>query len=160
MSGLNLLPCPFCGGEAEIAESESSWCRCSGCGLETPFVDEHDEEEENSRDAATYWNTRANPLLPRVSPEDLVEGKWYVVKHKPGYNNGGITIAECDMETMSLRYQDGVEAVECEPFPVFWIVGGEHHFVAQFFESIWGPLPSFGLDDRDGQPTSQSFCDG
>lgn len=153
MSGLNLLPCPFCGSKAETETSDSGgeYVCCTGCGVRI-YVGHcsyaRDEDCERS------WNTRANPLLPRVSPEDLVEGKWYVVKHRPEYNNGGVTVAECDMD--NTVYDEVAEDwVECEPFPIMWTIGGDHHFVPQFFEAIWGPLPGFGLDDRAAQPTSQ-----
>ena len=52
-----LLPCPFCGGKAEIAQSESSFIRCRKCGIESPFFDTGDEEV-NNRKAAQFWNRR------------------------------------------------------------------------------------------------------
>lgn len=90
----------------------------------------------------------ATPKLPRVSPDDLVEGEWYVVKYRPEHNGGETAIALCDMET--LVYDEVAEDwVECEPFPVFWIVGGEHHYKAQFFAAIWGPIPNFELEGEE-----------
>lgn len=52
-----LLPCPFCGGEAEIAESEESFIRCRKCGIESPSF-YSGGEKQNSKNAVKYWNTR------------------------------------------------------------------------------------------------------
>ncbi len=52
-----LLPCPFCGGEVEIAESEESFIRCRKCGIESPSF-YSGTEKQNSKNAVKYWNTR------------------------------------------------------------------------------------------------------
>jgi Lar family restriction alleviation protein len=52
----NLLPCPFCGGEADIFEaSEDSFCTlCTDCGVETPY-------QISAEEAVAAWNRRAQP---------------------------------------------------------------------------------------------------
>lgn len=50
-----LLPCPFCGGEAEICRHALvSWVRCKKCGVDTPAALPQDEQL-----AIDFWNTRA-----------------------------------------------------------------------------------------------------
>lgn len=75
-------------------------------------------------------------LLP-ITKEQLEKGKYYYVKHREG---GDETIALCDIETMKTDYENEFELVDCEPYPVFWIIGGEFHFDIDQFEGIWGPI--------------------
>ena len=51
----NLLPCPFCGGEAEMRESSTHdfYAKCAGCGASTR------RNHENRNGAVIDWNTRA-----------------------------------------------------------------------------------------------------
>lgn len=76
--------------------------------------------------------------LPPVSPEDLVEGEWYVVKNRQDHG-GKLTVAQCDMETMRFDEKE-CEMIDCDPYPVLWIVGAEFHFRPERFDSIYGPL--------------------
>jgi Lar family restriction alleviation protein len=52
---VELKPCPFCGGEAEIKETGDRFticivgCRCCGCRLES---------NEEGDDCGKEWNTR------------------------------------------------------------------------------------------------------
>lgn len=56
-----LLPCPFCGGEAEIVHTpkvipyEPWWIRCSFCEATTPKY----KSETAKADAIAAWNRRA-----------------------------------------------------------------------------------------------------
>ena len=57
-STVQLLPCPFCGGEARLKEYTEpikiSWIKCNDCGVESlPF--------DTIEKAITAWNTR-NPM--------------------------------------------------------------------------------------------------
>jgi len=58
-----LLPCPFCGGEAELRESVTDAAvACCDCGARTGFVYFGASEAANAakkRDLSTAWNTRA-----------------------------------------------------------------------------------------------------
>lgn len=45
-----LLPCPFCGGEAEL--SYCGWVSCHNCGCDGPYTGDSPDE------AAAAWNTR------------------------------------------------------------------------------------------------------
>jgi Lar family restriction alleviation protein len=62
---IDLLPCPFCGGEAKLYQSDprlpGSSCNveCPGCGSESAWFISADL-------AITAWNTRA---MPTVQPE-------------------------------------------------------------------------------------------
>lgn len=51
MSEIKLLPCPFCGGEAEIGVS-TIWCKNEECGVEMSICFLSQEE------LAKQWNTR------------------------------------------------------------------------------------------------------
>lgn len=57
----DLLPCPFCGGKAELHEDPfeewTSYVQCGSCYLRTA-------EHFNSESAAKYWNTRPSPWIP------------------------------------------------------------------------------------------------
>lgn len=52
MTETKLKPCPFCGGEANIAKGQIEfWAYCPHCGAQTEFY-------ETEREAAEAWNTR------------------------------------------------------------------------------------------------------
>jgi len=67
---INLLPCPFCGGKAEIAIGEHNFydakIRCSNCSAEGPLFDDNYDRElnqsslANTEEAAKHWNSRSN----------------------------------------------------------------------------------------------------
>lgn len=64
-----LLPCPFCGGEARgRTGSRSSWVECSVCEIGTKY----------SADAASMWNKRtaSTAWVPGDKPKDA--GKYLV----------------------------------------------------------------------------------
>lgn len=51
-----LLPCPFCGGEAELDDSLAQWdhaVQCRECHASTYLWD-------SDAEAIKYWNCRAN----------------------------------------------------------------------------------------------------
>ncbi|MBR5874833.1 MAG: Lar family restriction alleviation protein [Oscillospiraceae bacterium] len=67
MKNKELLPCPFCGGEAEmfpmnIKPQYGYWVVCSNCGAEQP---QYKTKEESIK----AWNTRTN-TIPVGNGED------------------------------------------------------------------------------------------
>ena len=55
-----LLPCPFCGGEAEMTENSFIWVAiCKTCGGSTGLLDTEAE-------AVAAWNTRAERTCKRL----------------------------------------------------------------------------------------------
>ena len=78
MSKLNLLPCPFCG---RVPPDPSYWRGGNewsvGCHWDCPSKTVSDDPKP----VVKAWNTRPTPKLPRVSPENLVEGEWYVFNY-------------------------------------------------------------------------------
>lgn len=78
----DLLPCPFCGGEAHIMQigTRRQSCRvsCEDCGCDHESGDEGDE-------CGASWNQRAAP--PRLPAPELKAGQCYVawVETKQGW---------------------------------------------------------------------------
>ena len=54
MAGIKLLPCPFCGGEAELTgfEAPEYWVWCPNCKAST-------DAHTGKQSAINAWNTRA-----------------------------------------------------------------------------------------------------
>lgn len=110
-----LLPCPFCGGEAETFEaSEDSFSiLCTGCGVETPYLPYLTE-------AIAAWNRRADArqhaLQTGVCPmcEDCPDGCPVETpndsRNKP--ENEPLTLDELkqmDGQPVLMRMVDGME---------------------------------------------------
>lgn len=57
---INLKPCPFCGGEAEmLSDDEHVWVRCKDCFVELyPFAKNVNYCAKEK--AAELWNTRVH----------------------------------------------------------------------------------------------------
>lgn len=55
---MDLLPCPFCGGEAEYNNSDTGpheWVECDSCGAKGPLSSYNEAGHVPARDA---WNNR------------------------------------------------------------------------------------------------------
>jgi len=81
---VQLLPCPFCGGEAKAGKTVKSsgggyyfpvfWVNCPSCrfvdqtasgyekSLDNKNYDGHTDDPELEAEAARKWNTRAKPI--------------------------------------------------------------------------------------------------
>lgn len=63
-----LLPCPFCGGEAEMIVGSHNFrdamIRCTECNAEGPLFDGDDADSStvNELAAKRHWNVRARSL--------------------------------------------------------------------------------------------------
>lgn len=66
MSEIKLLPCPFCGGEAEILGDKTHWIYCPNCCSETKSF-------KTKKEAIERWNTR-KPMERII--EKLEDKKW------------------------------------------------------------------------------------
>lgn len=75
----------------------------------------------------------AKPRLPRVSPEGLVEGEWYVVRKserdKPDWDQ--------IMEATEAPGWDGAD---------LWFVDGDDYLMPKDCFAIWGPIPEYELE--------------
>ena len=65
MSEIELKPCPFCGGDAELRGRKTSMVNCTGCSASTFQL------LEDKGSAARQWNTRAPQWQPiETAPKD------------------------------------------------------------------------------------------
>ena len=87
-----LLPCPFCGGEAEFPIRDGSWLWCKECGAETSYCYTREEAIEK-------WNTRKpmERIIERLEEcEEELKGLQYKSVNSYGYYNQrkGIELAK------------------------------------------------------------------
>ena len=66
-SKVTLMPCPFCGGEAELSGSHE-YVQCLQCNAEGAYTDSDDRAER----AITAWNTRIAMAAPSPDLELLL----------------------------------------------------------------------------------------
>lgn len=74
---MNLLPCPFCGGEAVLNHGHiitaTGQClanvKCSECGVATKVVWSTDSPEEAVKEAIEAWNRRVVVAKNATTPE-------------------------------------------------------------------------------------------
>ena len=93
MQNDKLLPCPFCGGEAQFGTSRHTWIECTECSFETEYT----EDEEK---LVRMWNTR-KPMERIV--EQLEEEKQSNVSSYEFYR-------EAENEKMQSTYAGKVSA--------------------------------------------------
>lgn len=98
-----LLPCPFCGGEAKDATDGSCDCcgkrvngciRCIRCGGEVSHFD-------SSEEAITAWNHRTTPA-PSISEAELVDEAAIILVNRKR--------ARCDIKAVTMY-----EMMELDP---------------------------------------------
>lgn len=74
MSNEELLPCPFCGGEAIVKHIDSRddwWVWCRGCNIQRPSV----KNIVHTRDEAiASWNRRTFAM-----PEEIRADVWHLI---------------------------------------------------------------------------------
>lgn len=101
MSEIKLLPCPFCGGEAEFyrtpVKTNGGWCdsvvvRCMSCEARTNRILYDAQKHQNDSEydeAATAWNTRkpVKSVLKRLEELRMKE-----------YNASDEELELCDVE--------------------------------------------------------------
>lgn len=106
MSGMDrlteLLPCPFCGGEAYLSDAEAGTGglsnrarnpRCWQCGVDLGYCD-------TAVEAAAAWNRRASQAAP--APSDGLREAWIA-----GRDAAASVVAEGWAEN---RYQEEIDA--------------------------------------------------
>lgn len=122
-----LRECPFCGGEAEVVRCgtprQSSQISCTNCNC-------HLESSGRGLRSGDAWNTRAKPRLPRVSPEGMVDGQWYI------YNYHKSTVP------MIGRYVDGKMFNAHDEYADCW--------VNEEYVEVWGPVEIVKEGEWDG----------
>lgn len=79
--GNELLPCPFCGGEAEVVRQNCGWdVECDDCGIISPA---------GSYEAAIkFWNSRVHPKDVQVAIGRAIPKKPYDVIECYVYREG------------------------------------------------------------------------
>ena len=121
----DLLPCPFCGGEAEIHGwhvSPDYRIQCANCGAST---DDYypDNGKHGVAIAAEAWNTRA-PSAPA----------WQGMESAP---KDGTDILICALDALS-RPHLTVAAWKCNT----WQAGGLFFGFSIAYATAWQPLPA------------------
>lgn len=100
-----LLPCPFCGGEAEIRGNSALFVQCVNCG--TRYGDRY---HTTKAEAIAAWNTR----VERTCHADYRGG---------GYGIGGWYCSECGGYMHDDIQQDMAYCPNCGAR----VIGGERH---------------------------------
>lgn len=159
MSGMDrlteLLPCPFCGGEADTMTPEADDMRaatvmCMGCYCTG-------KECETEAQAIAAWNRRASQAAP-AHEDDLAVDRFAAVMKaklakKRNDGRGGWSGPECSEETLSRMLRDHVgkgDPVDVANFAMMLHQRGER--IAQA-----APAPSDGLRER--AEAAESRCE-
>ena len=76
----DLLPCPFCGGAAELQKGLVAFddyeIHCGGCGMAGPSFGAMDVTPSAKAESIAAWNTRATPRVKPLVWEELGGGFW------------------------------------------------------------------------------------
>lgn len=85
-----LLPCPFCGGTAELADignwhtkSRATEVQCTGCKVKKRFAAIRQGHEKTREWAIAWWNRRAATTAPALL-EALKSVRLALVEHGDG----------------------------------------------------------------------------
>lgn len=103
LTGEELKPCPFCGGNKIVAYDDDGlfWKRCVSCGATGPETTKYDGEEG---DPYYDWNARAD-LAINESPKTEVESFHLTRLNRDGWHASGLCY------NISLPNYDGGEVV-------------------------------------------------
>lgn len=87
-----LLPCPFCGGEAELVDFDLDSCfvECRKCRASQPVLW---PKSTSRQDAIAAWNRRAPAIPPDVREtlrETLLYARRQIVANGPLYYDDGL----------------------------------------------------------------------
>lgn len=86
-----LLPCPFCGGPAEMRLYDCQyWVQCIQCFNSTAA--DHDLE----CNASSAWNRRAQSAPEPVQGDDFCDGHCTWLEHRPGCPRHGVVQSEVE----------------------------------------------------------------
>ena len=115
-----LLPCPFCGGEAEINRINHCYewlyeARCPDCGCGTDGCDEEWR-------AAEMWNRRTQPENKPLTLEELrqMDGQpVYIIEHP----NWGHWELSCDAEDYIQDRDEDFYGMTCNAIKDGWCSG-------------------------------------
>lgn len=99
MSEIKLLPCPFCGGEAELDNSVANAVsvECTVCHASSPiFLRMSDREQK----AIESWNTRKpmERILTRLEEEERTLQDKYERNLKKEYDDPFVSGRLCELE--------------------------------------------------------------
>lgn len=82
MSNIELLPCPFCGGQVKLDEDDFYMFCCEECGAGITFAKEQDGHAEDCsrEESIDKWNTRKPVERIAEQLEELDNNDWTPVE--------------------------------------------------------------------------------
>lgn len=98
MSDERLLPCPFCGGEAEVIttktrQGQTSSVRCSKCSCKVTILKPAFYDGDVEKDTVEHWNTR-KPMERIVEKLEEAKGIAFLTLANTGEAMGDVVYDE------------------------------------------------------------------